>query len=133
MMYPKCDNCEILLLSEEQRIEWYKDLSAKNILLHKKLIEQQELITILKKKLLEKRTSCVSEYITNLVDQTRRTEHDSFQNSQLLHQNLKEKLLEVTAFLEIFNAERESFQQEIEENERHFTEHMSYLNGHFQG
>ncbi|XP_044257138.1 uncharacterized protein LOC123006603 isoform X2 [Tribolium madens] len=107
----------------------YKDLSAKNILLHKKLIEQQELITILKKKLLEKRTSCVSEYITNLVDQTRRTEHDSFQNSQLLHQNLKEKLLEVTAFLEIFNAERESFQQEIEENERHFTEHMSYLNG----
>ncbi|XP_044257137.1 uncharacterized protein LOC123006603 isoform X1 [Tribolium madens] len=129
MMYPKCDNCEILLLSEEQRIEWYKDLSAKNILLHKKLIEQQELITILKKKLLEKRTSCVSEYITNLVDQTRRTEHDSFQNSQLLHQNLKEKLLEVTAFLEIFNAERESFQQEIEENERHFTEHMSYLNG----
>ncbi|XP_008193453.2 uncharacterized protein LOC103313040 [Tribolium castaneum] len=129
-MYPKCDNCKILLLAEEERIEWYKDLSAKNIELHKKIIEQEELITILKKKLLEKRTSYVSEYITNLVDQSSRfLEHDNFQNCKLLHQNLKEKLLEVNEFLETFNAERELFQQEIEENERHFTEHVSYLNG----
>ncbi|EFA11412.1 hypothetical protein TcasGA2_TC013588 [Tribolium castaneum] len=129
-MYPKCDNYKILLLAEEERIEWYKDLSAKNIELHKKIIEQEELITILKKKLLEKRTSYVSEYITNLVDQSSRfLEHDNFQNCKLLHQNLKEKLLEVNEFLETFNAERELFQQEIEENERHFTEHVSYLNG----
>ncbi|KAJ3623130.1 hypothetical protein MTP99_019380 [Tenebrio molitor] len=49
-MCSKCENCELFLLIEQERTQWYKELSLKNINLYKKLSEQQDLITILKKK-----------------------------------------------------------------------------------
>jgi hypothetical protein len=68
-MCSKCENCELFLLIEQERTQWYKELSLKNINLYKKLSEQQDLITILKKKLSEKRNYFMSEYVTELIEQ----------------------------------------------------------------
>jgi hypothetical protein len=126
-MCSKCENCELFLLIEQERTQWYKELSLKNINLYKKLSEQQDLITILKKKLLEKRNYFMSEYVTELIEQ-KNIFSENFSNA-LVKTNFEKKVQEVNEFLEIFNYERESFQKELEENEKFYSENISYLNG----
>jgi hypothetical protein len=126
-MCSKCENCELFLLIEQERTQWYKELSLKNINLYKKLSEQQDLITILKKKLSEKRNYFMSEYVTELIEQ-KNIFSENFSNA-LVKTNFEKKVQEVNEFLETFNYERESFQIELEENEKFYSENISYLNG----
>jgi hypothetical protein len=50
-------------------------------------------------------------------------------SNALVKTNFEKKVQEVNEFLEIFNYERESFQKELEENEKFYSENISYLNG----
>ncbi|KAJ3639314.1 hypothetical protein Zmor_002679 [Zophobas morio] len=129
-MCTKCENCELLLQIEEERIQWCKDLTSKNIRLHKKIIEQQELIGLLKNRLLEKQRNFLSDYVKSVMQQVNYLqERTSLQNDYLLEENLKEKLDEVTEVLNLYNNERETLQKEIEDGEKYFSENITYLHG----
>jgi hypothetical protein len=69
----------------------------------------------------------MSEYVTELIEQ-KNIFSENFSNA-LVKTNFEKKVQEVNEFLEIFNYERESFQKELEENEKFYSENISYLNG----